>query len=137
MNAIASVTALSAFQANIPDFDINTIIANAKSITTSNYTDFYTPGVWCKINTSTGEIIDLMATTNISREFKQVQNKLANPQTDKYKAIVALGVDIEFKVLVYCSNYQEALEYEFQLAQELHPQFWSPGPQQLQQQKVA
>ena len=93
--------------------------------------------VWCKINTSTGEIIDLMATTNISREFKQVQNKLANPQTDKYKAIVALGVDIEFKVLVYCGNYQEALEYEFQLAQELHPQFWSPSPQQLQQQKVA
>ena len=45
MNAIASVTALSASQANIPDFDINTIIANAKSITTSNYTDFYTPGV--------------------------------------------------------------------------------------------
>lgn len=137
MNAIASVTALFTSQANTPDFDINTIIANAESITTSNYTDFYTPGVWCKINTSTGEIIDLMATTNISREFKQVQNKLANPQTDKYKAIVALGVNIEFKVLVYCGNYQEALEYEFQLAQELHPQFWSPGPQQLQQQKVA
>ena len=110
--------------------NIDTIITNAKTITSDNCGDFCFPGVWCKI--FNGIIIDLMATSNIDKEFNQVKKKLANPSNGKYRFITSIinATDIEFKVLMRCDNYQRALDYELYLANKLHPKLWKPSPQQ-------
>lgn len=100
-------------------------------ITNDNYHTFNSPGVWCKINSTTGKILDLMATTNIAIEYPKIVHRIKTSTQTKYLAfrtMEANGEKIVFRLIKLCSSYDEAISIESRVAIEWKPRFWSPMP---------
>ena len=94
-----------------------------------NIENFKCSGLWAKV--SGNEVLDLMSTTNIYREYNRIQKWLEQKPNQKYEALSQIP-NLEYRIITLC-DYEDAMELEMKLAKEIQPRLWSPSPTQTKE----
>lgn len=92
--------------------------------------------VWCKVDGDTGDILDVMAINDISKEWKLIQSWLADPSSyatnsGKYHHLSKIQ-NLQFRLVCICDTFNEALIKEalFACYTNADSNWWRPAPGQ-------
>ena len=98
-------------------------------VDSSNIENFKCSGLLSK--TSGNEILVLMSTANIYREYGRIQKWLKQKLNQKYEAL-SKAPGLEYRIISLC-KYKDALAIEVELAKKYQPRFWIPNPSQTKE----
>ena len=84
-------------------------------------------GIWIKYDEDTSEVLDVMYTTNVEKEYNWIQNALKYNESDKYKAL-RRHKNITYYYVSSFTSELEGLMREMSFALNYKARYWSPSP---------
>lgn len=84
-------------------------------------------GIWIKYDEDTSEVLDVMYTTNVEKEYNWIQNALKYNESDKYKALKK-HKNITYYYVSSFTSELEGLMREMSFALNYKARYWSPSP---------
>lgn len=104
------------------NYDLNDL----QEINDNNFMSFDYPGLWCKIDAKTNQVLDVCLTQNISTEYRFHKNKILNPHNSKYRKLKKYNIKCLF--IKRLNFWRDGLIDEMKFALYFKAKYWSPAP---------
>ena len=95
-------------------------------ITAANAKDFHFPGIWAKVDRITDEVLDVMITANIAKEYGKVKYRMRYSKATKYFYLRQHKVKYIF--IEPIKSWSDGLRREMEYAIDTGAKYWSPAP---------
>lgn len=109
------------------NIELKNFYKKSNIITQENYMSFNYKGIWFKYNKETKQVIDVLITTNVSREYKQSIRRQKYSKRYKFSEMRKLDLEnIECYYLCSFGDWEHGLDIEYNFAKYTNAILWSP-----------